>query len=348
MKKDGNWDTKEKNKCRKEAVKKIGKKPYKCAIFLPSLEGLDLKLALKNGIIAPEATHLILVENSKRQSFYEKTIVNQKKWCKKNGFKHVDYHYGDLHKLNLADYLIEGEKVDFAFIDICGSIFNGIADWLCYCRDMGFLSNNIRLSFTNIMTQIECRSEIHQMFRMSKMKISQEDVLCLLSELLVNYRNGSDEKLKELLKEYEKKSKHGAEFLYILTTFIYEIFKKFSNGGLTLYDIHGYCDKTNGRGFPMLFVHTNCNLIPNENLIDVNHAKAIRILERQKNRIENRFAVDLLGQKFDLEGKDPSRVCAGIIAQAKIFTKEMKDRERAEKIIALAKKKAEKILEYLV
>lgn len=123
----GSW---KKNRPRKDVARRMmintpraTTSPAKVAIFLPADSCIDVKLALETGVIN-KRTFLIIVE--KAHSAATKIRAYMSKTFPKNGYAICEL---ELEKLDLENVL-EGRKVDYAFLDMCGQITHKVAYWL--------------------------------------------------------------------------------------------------------------------------------------------------------------------------------------------------------------------------
>jgi hypothetical protein len=98
-----------------------GKNVGNTAIFMPGESCLDIKLALKNGIIS-NRDKIIIVEEDKN------LFDPIKKEVKKIGIKKPIYHFAPLSELDLNQ--LSNIKIKYAFLDFCGEIKSDICSWL--------------------------------------------------------------------------------------------------------------------------------------------------------------------------------------------------------------------------
>jgi hypothetical protein len=132
------YDAKAKRETKRKAVKEtiIGQwdqygqpvqphepiQPSKTALVFPSESCADVQEALEVGRITTD-THLIVVERVK------KSVPIIKRKLRGMGFSNVTYHIGSLDSLNLSACLERGERLDYAFFDVCGMVTHGLLQW---------------------------------------------------------------------------------------------------------------------------------------------------------------------------------------------------------------------------
>ncbi len=120
------WNFKQKNKARGIALTTL-KTFVKTALFFPSDKCFDLIIALENGLINAK-TRLVIVEHN------IDNIRTIKKFLAKNGLDNFHIHNDAVEKLDL-NLALNGKKLDFMFLDICGNLTSKIADWLYANQD---------------------------------------------------------------------------------------------------------------------------------------------------------------------------------------------------------------------
>ncbi len=108
-------------------------------IMMPGITCLDVKLALQNKTIRT-SDFLIVIE---RNSVIMRTIAEK---LSQMGFSNIWFHRGDIHELNLATAL-NGRKVKYAFLDLCGELGPSVASWLA-SLDPKCFHRNCRILFT--------------------------------------------------------------------------------------------------------------------------------------------------------------------------------------------------------
>lgn len=111
-----NWNKRlNKQKMRELALQDIDNP--RCSLWMPGICCADLSYALNNKIINNKS-HLILVE----QDRYTMSII--KRFCLANNLDNVVFHEGRLHQLTKLP------KIDFAFIDLMGTLTFDLTCWL--------------------------------------------------------------------------------------------------------------------------------------------------------------------------------------------------------------------------
>ena len=142
-------------------------------VFNPSTTCLDLDIAVEHGLIR-EDTKLVFFENFKylgRRDYIEeinfrKTAFNHIPMVKR---ENVYFHFGDLERLQLGGALaqINAGKINFMFVDLCGSINREIAEWLFLNR---YLIEKGSFQYYTISLQGTVRKNKRQDFRLSEEK----------------------------------------------------------------------------------------------------------------------------------------------------------------------------------
>jgi len=102
--------------------------PSKVSVFYPSKEQLCVKEALNLGVINT-GTFIIAIENDKD------TIPFIRKGMKKLGFregKNLYIHEGETVSFKNLEEVLNGRKIDYAFLDFCGELSIGLLHWIDY------------------------------------------------------------------------------------------------------------------------------------------------------------------------------------------------------------------------
>lgn len=115
-----NWNSPQKDMTRQIAILSTASK-FRTALMLPSHSCLCLKAGLKSGTFDRE-TFILAVERD--SSICQKI----EKFLKDNFTNYIVYN-GELHTLDLGKAL-KGKKLDFAFLDTCGTFSPQIVRWL--------------------------------------------------------------------------------------------------------------------------------------------------------------------------------------------------------------------------
>lgn len=139
------WNKRNGKEMARAAVVSAMRGPVETALWLPGRDLLDIRMAMKHGLIDEETRNIVVEKNKVIADHIERTIKTEPELRDRvNGV----FHVGELADLNVRSAVRWHRKLQFANLDLCGFINRREAEFLFGLADDDVLSDDAVLAVT--------------------------------------------------------------------------------------------------------------------------------------------------------------------------------------------------------